>query len=55
MGQLACPKKPHATELRDRYTPLGSLLRVDLELEPAAQWMGRRQMDFSLQVLMAKA
>jgi ABC-type molybdate transport system permease subunit len=32
-----------------------SLLRVDLELEPAAQRMGQRQKDFGLQVLMAKA
>jgi hypothetical protein len=32
-----------------------SLLRVDLELEPAAQRMGQRQKDFCLQVLMAKA
>jgi hypothetical protein len=32
-----------------------SLLRVDLEVEPAAQRMGQRQKDFGLQVLMAKA
>jgi hypothetical protein len=32
-----------------------SLLRVGLELEPAAQRMGQRQKDLGLQVLMAKA
>ena len=32
-----------------------SLLRVDLDLEPAAQRMGQRQKDFGLQVLTAKA
>jgi hypothetical protein len=32
-----------------------SRLRVGLELELAAQRMGQRQKDFSLQVLMAKA
>ena len=36
-------------------TLFSSLLRVDLELEPAAQRMGQRQKDFGLQVLMAKA